>query len=183
MTAPSPPGSGSGKTKYCDHAAVGVLISSPAGLLVFERARPPAGIAPVAGHVDQHGGPEQAARDEVGEEVGLAVTSLRLLTTAWRPNRCRRPTSDRVGHHWSIYRAEAFGEIRPSAKEVRAPRWLLPEQLQQYAHRTAAYAEGRLSEEQFAAEPGLEPVWVRFLHELRLVTLPDDALSLIEKVL
>jgi hypothetical protein len=29
----------------------------------------------------------------------------------------------------------------------------------------------------------LEPVWVRFLHELELVALPDDTLSLIEKVL
>jgi 8-oxo-dGTP pyrophosphatase MutT (NUDIX family) len=182
VTTPSPTGSG-GKTKYCDHAAVGVLISSLAGLLVFERARPPAGIAPVAGHVDQHGGPEQAARNEVAEEVGLTVTSLHLLTTVWRPNRCRRPTSARVGHHWSVYRAEVSGRIRPSAEEVRAPRWLSPDQLQQYAHRTAAYAEGQLSEEQFTAEPGLEPVWVRFLHELEFVTLPDDALSLIEKVL
>ncbi|SEP53372.1 NUDIX hydrolase [Amycolatopsis saalfeldensis] len=183
MTAAPPTGSCHSKTKRCDHAAVGVLISSPAGLLVFERVRFPVGIAPVAGHVDQHGGPEQAARAEVAEEVGLTVTSLHLLTTAWRPNRCRRPTSDRAGHHWSIYRAEVSGQIRPSTKEVRAPRWLSPEPLQQHAHRTAAYAAGRLSEEQFIAEPGLEPVWVRFLHELQLVTLPDDTLNLIEKVL
>jgi 8-oxo-dGTP pyrophosphatase MutT (NUDIX family) len=183
LTAPPPTGSGGSRTKHCDHAAVGVLISSPAGLLVFERARPPAGIAPVAGHVDQHGGPEQAARAEVAEEVGLTVTSLHLLTTAWRPNRCRRPTSDRVGHYWSIYRAQVSGQIRPSAQEVRSPRWLHPDQLQQHAHRTAAYAEGRLKEDQFTAEPGLEPVWVRFLHELQLVSLPDDTLSLIDKVL
>jgi hypothetical protein len=88
-----------------------------------------------------------------------------------------------VGHYWSIYRAEVSGQIRPSAQEVRAPRWLDADQLQQHAHRTAAYAEGRLSEEQFTAEPGLEPVWVRFLHGLQLVTLPDDTLSLIEKIL
>lgn len=183
MTAPPPARTCGSATKYCDHAAVGVLISSPAGLLVFERARPPAGIAPVAGHVDQHGGPEQAARTEVAEKVGLTVTSLHLLTTAWRPNRCRRPTSERVGHYWSIYRAQVSGQIRPSAQEVRAPRWLHPDQLQQHAHRTAAYAEGRLSEEQFTAEPGLEPVWVLFLHGLQLVTLPEDTLRLIDKVI
>ncbi len=40
MTAP-PAAASDGATKYCDHAAVGVLISSPAGLLVFERVRPP----------------------------------------------------------------------------------------------------------------------------------------------
>lgn len=121
MTAPPPTGSGGSKTKHCDHAAVGVHISSPTGLLVFERARPPAGIAPGAGHVDQHGGPEQAARAEVAEEVGLTVRSLHLLTTAWRPNRCRRPAKNRVGHYWSVYRAEVSGQIRPSALEVRAP--------------------------------------------------------------
>ncbi|GAA3863138.1 hypothetical protein GCM10022243_32050 [Saccharothrix violaceirubra] len=183
MTAPPPTSSHGSGIKYCDHAAVGVLISSPDGLLVFERARPPAGIAPVAGHVDQHGGPEHAARIEVAEEVGLTVTSLDLLLTAWRPNHGRRPTSDRVGHQWWIYRAQTSGPIRPSAQEVRTPRWLHQDQLQQHAHRTAAYAEGQLSEEQFSAHPGLEPVWVRFLHELHLVTLPDDILSLIEEVL
>lgn len=88
-----------------------------------------------------------------------------------------------MGHQWWIYRAQTSGPIRPSAQEVRAPRWLHEDQLQQHAHRTAAYAEGQLSEEEFSAKPGLEPVWVRFLHELQLVTLPDDILSLIDKVL
>lgn len=183
MTTSQPTGTSESKMKLCDHTSVGVLISSPAGLLVFERALPPVGIAPVAGHVDQHGGPERAARAEVAEEVGLTVTSLQLLINAWRPNQCRRLTNGRVGHHWSIYKAEVTGQIRPSASEVRVPRWLLPDQLQQYAHRTVNYAEGRLSEEQFTAQPGLEPVWTRFLHELGLVALPEDALGLIEKIL
>jgi ADP-ribose pyrophosphatase YjhB (NUDIX family) len=82
--------------------------------------RPPAGIAPVAGHVDQHGGPEHAACAEVGEEVGLVVTSLHLVTSVCRPNRCRRLTRNRVGHQWSIYRAEASGQIRSSPRETRA---------------------------------------------------------------
>lgn len=98
-----------------------MLIASPAGLLVFERATPPAGIAPVAGHIDQHGGPEQAAHTEAAEEVGLEVTHLHLLLQQWRPNRCRRPTKDTVGHRWWIYQAEASGPIRPSTREVRAP--------------------------------------------------------------
>ncbi|WP_165777683.1 hypothetical protein [Amycolatopsis antarctica] len=40
-----------------------------------------------------------------------------------------------------------------------------------------------LSAEPFTATPGLEPVWVPFLHESQLVTLPDDTLSLTDKVL
>lgn len=76
MTAPD---TSSSAERFCDHASVGVLISSPDGLLVFERATPPAGIAPVAGHLDRHGGPEAAAHAEVTEEVGLTVTHLHLL--------------------------------------------------------------------------------------------------------
>lgn len=149
----------------------------------LRKGQAPAGIAPVAGHVDQHGGPEHAAHAEVVEEVGLTVTSLHLLTTVWRPNRCRRPTTARIGHHWWIYQAQTAGPIRPSAREVRAPRWLHPHQLLQLALRTAAYAAGQVDEEQFTAQPGLEPVWARFLHELHLVALPNDTLNTIDTIL
>ena len=88
-----------------------------------------------------------------------------------------------MGHRWWIYQAEASGPIRPSTREVRAPRWVHPDQLQQHAHRTAAYAEGHLSEADFATHPGLAPVWVRFLHELQLVTLDEDTLNLIDTVI
>ncbi|GIH73327.1 NUDIX hydrolase [Sphaerimonospora thailandensis] len=167
----------------CDHTSVGVLIFSTAGLLVFERATPPTGIAPVAGHIDQHGSPEQAAIAEVAEEVGLTVTHLHPLLTVWRPNQCRRPGDGEIGHRWWIYQAQATGPLRPSSREVRAPRWIYPDQLQQYAHRTAAYAAGNISEPEFAAQPGLTPVWVRFLHDLRLLTTPGDALAQIDEII
>ncbi|MGH3620742.1 MAG: NUDIX domain-containing protein [Sciscionella sp.] len=132
---------------------------------------------------DRPGSPDTSTSAEVAEEVGLVVTSLDLVLTAWRPNRCRRPTTGHVGHHWRIYEAQASGPIRPSAPEVRAARWVHPDELQQFARRTAAYAEGQVSEEEFAAQPGMEPVWVRFLQELQLVALPDDTLRLIDKVI
>lgn len=88
-----------------------------------------------------------------------------------------------MGHRWWIYEAQASGPIRPSAREVRAPRWLHPDQLQQHARQTAAYAEGRLNKDEFTAQPGLAPVWVRFLHELQLVTLDEDTLNLIDTVI
>ncbi|MFJ9871001.1 hypothetical protein [Streptomyces sp. NPDC101165] len=106
MTTISPaPGS---KESLCDHTSVGVLISSPSGLLVFDRVTPPAGLAPVAGHVDQ---------------------------------------------------------------------------LQEHALRTASYADGHLSREEFEREPGLEPVWCRFLHDLELITLSSVALDRIDAIL
>ncbi|MEU5898752.1 NUDIX hydrolase [Streptomyces venezuelae] len=181
---PAAPATGAGAgAGLCDHASVGVLISSPSGLLVFERATPPAGIAPVAGHVDEHGGPEQAARAEVTEEVGLTVTHLHPLLNQWRPNHCRRTPIGPVGHRWWIFQAEVSGTLRPSPREVSAPRWLRPTRLRQYAARTAAYANGHLNREEFEQEPGLEPVWCRFLHDLDLVTLATADLDRIEAVL
>ncbi|MBB1243584.1 NUDIX hydrolase [Streptomyces durbertensis] len=180
MTAPPAPSSARG---LCDHASVGVLISSPDGLLLFERARPPAGIAPVAGHLDQHGGPEAAAHAEVTEEVGLTVTHLHLLLKQWRPNKCRRTPAGPVGHQWWIFQAQVSGTLRPSDHEVRRPRWLPPDRLRQYALRTAAYAEGRLGRREFEHDPGLDPVWVRFLHDLHMLKLPAGALDRIDTVL
>lgn len=76
-----------------------------------------------------------------------------------------------------------FRIAEPLAREVRAPRWVQPGQLQQHALRTAAYANGHLDREEFEREPGLEPVWCRFLHDLELVTLPSADLDRIEAVL
>ncbi|MEV4333497.1 NUDIX domain-containing protein [Streptomyces sp. NPDC049597] len=178
MTQPLP----SAETR-CDHTSVGVLISSPAGLLVFDRATFPLGMAPVAGHIDSHGSPQRAAVAEVAEEVGLTVTRLHLLRKVWAPNRCRRPNDGTVGHQWTIFEAQASGEIRPSAREVRTPRWIHPDELQQQAQRTAAYAAGQVSEAEFTARPGLAAVWVRFLHDLQLVTMPSDILDQIDRVI
>ncbi|TQE37429.1 NUDIX hydrolase [Streptomyces ipomoeae] len=174
---------GTSGADHCDHTSVGVLIPSPDGLLVFERTTPPAGIAPVAGHVDQHGSPEEAPLAEVAEEVGLTVTHLHLLLATRRPNRCRRRPTGPVGHRWWVFEAQASGPLRPSPREVRAPRWIHPAQLQPYALRTTAYAQGHLSRQAFEQEPGLAPVWVRFLNDLQLVTLPDDALDQIDTVI
>ncbi|WP_051900481.1 NUDIX domain-containing protein [Streptomyces aureus] len=168
---------------HCDHTSVGVLISSPDGLLVFERATPPAGIAPVAGHIDHHGSPEQAAQAEAAEEVGLTVAHLHLLLETWRPNQCRRRPTGPVGHRWWVFEAQASGPLRPSPREVRTPQWIHPDQLQPYALRTATYAQGHLSRQEFEQEPGLAPVWVRFLNDLHLVTLPDEAVAQIDNVI
>lgn len=180
MTAPAAPSSAA---SICDHLSVGVLISSPDGLLMFERATPPAGVAPVAGHLDRHGDPKAAAHAEVTEEVGFTVTHLRLLLKQWRQNRCRRTPTGPVGHRWWIFQAQVSGTLHPSAREVRSPRWARPDQLQQYALRTAAYTEGHLAREEFEHEPGLEPVWVRFLYDLQLLTLPAGVLDRIDTVL
>lgn len=159
--------------KICDNASVGVLIERAGRWLVFDRATPPVGIAPVAGHVfDEHDGYADAAHAEVSEEIGLTVESLELLTGGWLPNRCRRAAGSRgYGHQWQVFQAQVSGELDPSTREVSNVRWLDCGELQQAADRAAAYAAGNVSEPQWRAQPGLEPVWAWWLTEIGLVHL------------
>lgn len=169
--------------KVCDHTSVGVLIEDGQGrLLMFERATPPAGIAPPAGHGDDHGDPKQAARTEVAKEVGLTVVSLTQVSGGWQPNRCRRQTEEgrTAGHHWTIYRAEVTGGLRPSPRETRNARWLTRAQIQDLVDRTAAAARGEVPADAFAQAPGIEPVWVWWLHAVGLVDVPDDDLARVQ---
>lgn len=169
--------------KICDHKVVGVLIRDTAGdYLMFRRGTPPVGIAPVAGHVDDHGGYEAAARAEVSEEVGLTVVGLRLAMTAQRANVCRRdPGVVPAGHHWKVFAADVEGDLAPSAREVAGqPIWLGPDDIQRLAGRTVAYAHGHLTEEEFAADPGLEPVWVGLLAALGTVRLGGEDLAAVD---
>lgn len=173
-------------SKRCDNASVGVLITdSRKRWLMLERATYPAGIAPAAGHVfDDHDGYEQAARAEVVEELGLTVATLELLPVGgWRPNRCRRATGPRgVGHQWQIYRATVTGTLTPSSRETRGARWLTGDDLQRLASWTAYYALGRASSREFCDEPGIEPVWVRFLLELDLIRMDPADLVNVERL-
>ncbi|MEU8040847.1 NUDIX hydrolase [Streptosporangium sp. NPDC049078] len=167
----------------CDNKSVGVLIGNSAGQwLMFDRATFPPGVAGAAGHVDGHSGVIDAARAEVAEELGLTVARLSLVCAEWRRNRCRRiPGPLGVGHWWSVYRAEVSGELAPSARETRNVRWVAADELQVLTDRTAAYAAGRVSAVEFAAEPGIEPVWVAWLVAAGLVTATLEDLERIDR--
>jgi hypothetical protein len=63
--------------KTCDNTSVGIVITDhQSRYLMFDRATFPPGTAPAAGHIDDHGTAEDAARAEVEEELGLTVTGL-----------------------------------------------------------------------------------------------------------
>ena len=178
----STPAAGS-RPRGCDNTSVGVLIWHGGRLLVFDRAAFPPGVAPAAGHVDEHGGWEAAARAEVAEETGLTVTRLTRLAGGWRANRCRRETGPRgTGHHWEVYEAAVTGDLVPSARETRNMRWAAPRDLQILALRTAAYACGRLTGAEFATDPGIEPVWVRWLHEAGIVDISEQDLTEVDRL-
>jgi 8-oxo-dGTP pyrophosphatase MutT (NUDIX family) len=168
--------------KTCDHKSVGVIVLDPEGNhLLLTRAKPPAGRAPIAGHVDEHGGSETAAKVEAEEEAGLRLSGLRLLADGYVGNICRRPPSlpSRPGHHWWIYTARVGAEsaMNFSDDETRGGGWVTPGELQALADRTVAYALGRVHESEWQAQPGLEPVWAHWLFHLDVITLDPGRLE------
>jgi 8-oxo-dGTP pyrophosphatase MutT (NUDIX family) len=170
--------------KICDNTSVGIIITNAVGAyLMFDRATFPPGVAPAAGHIDDHGTAEDAARAEVEEELGLHVTAITQRTGGWRNNRCRRHPGWRgTGHEWTVYQAAVSGNLTPSARETRNVRWIEPDELQVLADRTVAYAHGRLADDEFAAAPGIEPVWMRWLDYTGALAVTPDELVQVERL-
>ena len=155
----------------CDGNSVGVLIFDDHDrLLMITRAKPPAGIAPVAGHVKDEN-PEythvDAAITETREEVGLTVAAedLRRVYIQHLPNRCgAHVPHESGGHQWQVYLATRWaGAVILAEDEAAAARWYTPDEVQDLATRTVAYSMGLITEEEWQAKPGLEPVWVDIL--------------------
>jgi ADP-ribose pyrophosphatase YjhB (NUDIX family) len=148
----------------CDHTSVGMLCWRDGELLLIERRKPPYGFAPPAGHVDNHGSFEDAARQELLEEVGLVANELHLLREGRKENPCRRP--DGSWHYWRVYEVKASGVPKRSMTETKQLGWYSREAIVHLAQRTAGYSGGDLDEQSWSADPGLEPVWCDWLREL-----------------
>ena len=152
--------------KACDNTSVGMIIRKDGKLLLIERKKPPYGFAPPAGHVDDHGSYEQAAKDEVEEEVGLNVKNLRLIAEGKRENYCRRKGG--TWHYWKLYEAEVEGELKRSEDETKQAGWYLPEQVEELTRRTEKYLADEISEEEWRGNPGLETTWLQWSKEVKL---------------
>ena len=116
---------------YCDNKSVGVVIQNEKGdVLLLDRARFPFGLAPPAGHVDEHGSLEQTAIDETSEEVGLIVSDLEeVISERTVDNVCRRLGGDH--HSWTVFLSRQFtGEITPNIDETKGAAWHSLEELQ-----------------------------------------------------
>lgn len=154
-------------SKECDNKSVGMLIRRDNRILLIERRRPPFGFAPPAGHVDDKGSFENAAKEEVEEEVGLAPKEIRLLIEGRKDNPCRREGGS--WHYWKIYQVDTDGDIKRSRDETKQAGWFSMDQIRSLAQRTEKYRAGEISEEDWQQSPGLEPVWLDWFRELGIL--------------
>lgn len=150
----------------CDNKSVGILVWQNDKLLLIERKKFPFGFAPPSGHVDEHGSFEQAARNELKEEVGLDAIDLKLIKEGRKDNPCRRGST---WHYWKIYQAETEGELKPSQEETKQAGWYSKDELKRLANRTEDYLAGTIKEDEWQSQPGLEPVWYDWLKEIKVV--------------
>lgn len=154
--------------RECDHTSVGLLVWKDDKLLLIERGKPPFGLAPPAGHVDDRASYERAAREELREEVGLEALELVLVAEGRKNNPCRRPKG--TWHYWKIYHVSSFGgSLSPSPSETKRTGWFDRNELLHLALRTEQYLNGDLDEHSWQASPGLEPIWYDWFTELRIL--------------
>lgn len=155
-------------TKVCDHTSVGMLVYKGNKILLIERKKYPFGFATPAGHVDDKGTYENAAREELEEEVGLKAKSLKLIKEGKKNNPCRRQGSS--WHYWKIYKVEVEGKLKPSKDETKQAGWYTRKQIEKLAKKTEQYLAGKILESEWQASPGLEPVWYQwFFKELKVI--------------
>ena len=159
--------------RMCDNTSVGVVLRNPAGAYaLLTRALPPVGIAPAAGHVDEHGTALDAAVAELREELGVRARPHQLQPTAVAAlrldNTCRRPGGSH--HCWWVYTAEFDVTLHPDARETRGAAWYTPAELADLAARTRRWQAGAITDTAWTARPGLEPVWCDLLTRLKHLT-------------
>ncbi|HAR99894.1 MAG: NUDIX hydrolase [Candidatus Moranbacteria bacterium GW2011_GWC2_37_73] len=153
--------------KICDHKSVGMIVRNDEKILLIERMKPPYAFALPAGHIDGHESFEEMAKIELFEETGLVAKSLKLLIEGRKENPCRRINGN--WHYWKIFEVEAEGEVERSLFETKQIKWVNMDEMKNIALRTEDYRAGKISEEKWKKNPGLEPVWHDWMKELKII--------------
>jgi len=169
-------------TGQCDNKSVGVIIRDHDKILLIERKNYPVAYACVAGHLDGDS-PLDAAVKETGEEVGLHVEPARFVERVAflkLQNPCKRDGG--LAHEWFVYEVETPGAIPRAGSDAREAKWTTPTQLSALTKRTESIARKHgidiedlarstptiNADQEWSADPGLEPVWVVLFRQLRL---------------
>ncbi len=154
-------------TKICDHKSVGMIVRKDEKILLIERMKFPKGFACPAGHIDEDSSFEDSAKRELKEEVGLDSKELTLLTEKRKDNPCRRV--DGSWHYWKIFSVEVAGEVERSLNETKQVGWYSKDEIKKLGGRTQEYLQGKISEDEWDKNPGLEPVWFEWFKELDII--------------
>lgn len=152
----------------CNHTSVGMIVKKGGKILLIERKIPPFGFAPPAGHLDESESFESAAKRELKEEVGLDAMGLKLIAEGRKENKCSRPQGS--WHYWKLYEVSVRGEVDHSRREAKSVGWYSEEEIALMMVRTKEYLEKRISESDWEENPGIEPVWVEWFEEIKLVS-------------
>lgn len=154
-------------SKKCDHKSVGMLVWRDNKLFLIERKKPPFGFAPPAGHIDGDVSFEESAKRELKEEIGLETKGIKLLIEGRKENPCRR--EDGTWHYWKIYEVKTTGEVLKSKDEVKQAGFYTKDDLLILASKTENYFRGEIKQDDWKKSPGLEPVWHKWLKELKII--------------
>jgi hypothetical protein len=176
----------------CSGYSVGVVVTRIVGgrlqILLGDRADH-TGAAPITAHTGDPYVPfTTTARDAVAATTGLTVHHLHLVVNGdRRPDRCPRGDSPRGrGHSWRVYTADASGtldtDLAPDYTTYTRVYWADRDQVRELAARTGRYADGWIGARRWRLEPGIEPVWVRFLHTLTVVCAPASVLDAVDGI-
>ena len=136
-------------------------------LLLIERKKLPYGFAVPAGHVDGDATFEIAAKRELKEEVGLEATELKLIDECRRENPCRRQGG--TWHQWRLYEAKTSGNLKRSLDETKQAGWYTIEQIKKLSIRSNQYKDGKIFEEEWQKNPGLEPTMNDWFKALKII--------------
>jgi len=154
-------------SKRCDNKSVGMLVWQENKLLLIERKKPPFGFAPPAGHVEDKGSFEDAAKEELKEEVGLTLTKITFMAEGKKNNPCRREGG--AWHYWKVYETETKGKLKPGKDEIKQAGWYSKGQINILVKRTEDYLDGKIDEQEWENSPGIEPVWREWFKKLDII--------------
>ena len=173
-----------GMTKICDNKSVGQIIKKGHSFVVIERHNYPQAFAFVAGHCDGDNF-ANAATKESREEAGVEIIKNKLVWSGKIDNPCKREGGS--FHDWEIFEAESWhGDLVPGDD---AKRFFLGslDNLKKLGARTDYFAKKyginyekvgeltlkifgspteRITDPEWVAEPGLEPVWYFILKQI-----------------
>ena len=152
-------------TPTCDNKSVGIILKNSNGeYLILLRKSNPKVYAFLASHVDVHGGSVETAKEEVQKEAGASGVMLKLLLNKDYPNPCSRGGTH---HLWNVFEGIYNGPTSDS--DAGSVFWKTSDEIKKLIERTKSYNRGKIFQEDWERNPGLEDVWINILEDARIL--------------